>query len=205
MPAIDFIETANLAYKEDIENLSPLHEVLGIKVLQISYSSIAVSCNTNKTTVLNCLKEIYATVLDLIKQGNEVSLDLKIGTLNIQRDNKLMFRNYNPDVIIDKRNSSQSDARSKFSEIPTSVATPLTNAESTLSYRVQSQDVSARHLFNHVGIKRSGPGYQYNAENKQYEGEKMYYRHKKNPYRNLENFIMDSRFDMESKIQTLRK
>lgn len=205
LPSIDFIETAKLSYKEDAENLSPLHEALGIKVMQISYSSIAVSCNTSKNMVMNCLKEIFSTVLALSKQGGEISLDIKIGTLNIMRDNKLMFRNYNPDIVIDKkRNASLADERSRFSEVPTSVATPMTNAESTLSYRVQSQEVTARHTFNHVGIKRSGPSYQYNSDNNRLDGEKQYYRHKKDPYHNLDSFIMDNKFDIESKIQELR-
>jgi hypothetical protein len=42
-------------------------------------------------------------ILNLIKEGHELSLDLKIGTLNILQDKKLMFRNYNPDVKIDKK------------------------------------------------------------------------------------------------------
>lgn len=206
-PAMDFIDSANLIYKEDIENLSPLHKALGLKVVQMSYSSIAVSCNTNKTTVLNCLKEIFSTILTLLKNGSEITLDLKIGTLNILSGKKLMFRNYNPDVVIDKqKGTSQSQARSRLSEVPTSVATPFTNVESTLSYhdRTYSQEVSARQAYNHVGIKRSGPSYQFNSENNMLDGEKLYYRHKKNPYNNIENFIMDNRSDIDTKIQNLK-
>lgn len=205
MPAIDLIEVANLQYKEDMENLSPLHDTMGAKILQISYSSIAVVCNSSKTTVMNCLKEVYSTMLYLAKQGNEISLDLKIGTLNIMRDSKLMFRNYNPDVKLDrKRNQSVGTAASQRSGVPTSVATPLTNFSSTLSYRGQSQDVPARHVFNHVGIKRSGPTYQHNADLNKKEGEKLFYRHKKDPYSHLDSFIQDERFEIESKIQQLR-
>lgn len=172
MPAIDLLDVSNLQYKEDIENLSPLNDCQGVKVIQMSYSSIAVSVNSNKTTVMNCLKEIFSNMLYLVKQGSEISLDLKIGTLMIMRDNKLMFRNYNPDVKIDRRRNT-SQAASQRSGAPTSVATPLTNLNSTLSYRGQSTDVAARHAFNHIGIKRSGPAYEYNADAHIREGEKV--------------------------------
>lgn len=173
MPAIDLLEVSNMIYKEDIENLSPLSDTQGVKVIQMSYSSIAAACNSSKTAVMNCFKEIYSNMLYLVKQGNEISLDLKIGTLNIMRDNKLMFRNYNPDIKIDRRRNKSQVAGSERSAIPTSVATPMTNLNSTLSYRGQSQDVAARHVFNHVGIKRSGPAHQYNADLHVREGEKV--------------------------------
>lgn len=172
------IEVSNLQYRQDIENLAPLLDTIGVKVIQISYSSIAVACSTSKTTVLNCLKEIFSTVIYLYKQGHEMSLDIKIGTFNITKDGTLMFRNYNPDVKI-KRNRNKSQAiGSQASEIATSVATPLTNINSTLSYRGKSQDVPARQVFNKVGFKRTGPTYQYNADNNKNEGEMQYYRHK---------------------------
>jgi hypothetical protein len=41
LPAIDFLEVSGLNYKEDYENLSPLQEIKGVKVLNISYSAIA--------------------------------------------------------------------------------------------------------------------------------------------------------------------
>lgn len=41
MPAIDFLETSNSTYKEDNENHSPLKEANNMKVVQMSYSSIA--------------------------------------------------------------------------------------------------------------------------------------------------------------------
>ena len=135
MPAMDLIETANLVYKEDIENYSPLYDAIGVKVIQISYSTIAVAWSTNKSTVLNCLKEIFSTVIHLAKTGNEISLDLKIGTFNITKDNKLMFRNYNPDIRLNKKRNTNNSVASQRSEIPTSVATPITNLKSTLSYR----------------------------------------------------------------------
>lgn len=189
-------------YKEDLENLSPLQQSAGLKTLQISYSSIAVVCKTNKSTVLNCLKEIYSTVLSLIRQGNEISLDLKIGTLNVLKDNKLMFRNYNPDVVIDKLHGDIKAVKnsSRTSEVPTSVATPFTNAESTLSYRGHSQDVPARNTLYHVGVKRSGPTYQFNSDNNKLENDKLYYRHKKDPFSNLQSFLKTSKFEIESKI-----
>lgn len=172
MPAIDLLEIASMMYKEDIENMSPLSDSLGVKVIQISYSSIAAACNCSKTAVMNCLKEIFSNMLYLVKQGNEITLDLKIGTLNIMKDSKLMFRNYNPDVKIDRKRN-QSQAGSQRSAIPTSVATPMTDMNSTLSFRGQSQDVSARLGNNHIGIKRSGPAYKYNADLHISEGEKV--------------------------------
>lgn len=203
IPAIDLLETANLIYREDIENLSPLYDTVGVRVIPISYSSIAVSCNSNKAMILNCLKEIFATVLNLVKTGNEVTLDLKIGTLNIMKDSKLMFRNYNPDVKLQKRKHSQ-QVMSQRSEVPTSVATPITNLQSTLSYRATSQDARARPMLNHVGIKRSGLSHQFNSSFDPREGEKLYYRHKKEPYTHLDSFINDSRQDMEKEIQSIR-
>lgn len=80
----------------------------------------------------------------------------------------------------------------------------MTNLGSTLSYRGTSSDHPARTAFNHVGIKRSGPKYEYNAENDLKETEKLYYRHKRDPYRNLQNFINGSKAGIESKIQELR-
>jgi hypothetical protein len=153
---------------------------------------------------MNCLKEIFSNMLHLIKQGSEITLDIKIGIVQIMNNNKLMFRNYNPDVKIrNKRNMSNNETFSERSGAPTSVATPLTNMSSTMSYRGQSQNM-ARTL-NHVGIKRSGPAYEYNAELQIQEGEKIYYRHKKNPYNHLESFINDERFEIENKIQEIRK
>jgi hypothetical protein len=126
----------------------------------MSYSSIAAVCNTSKTNVMNCLKEIFSNMLHLIKQGSEITLDIKIGIVQIMNNNKLMFRNYNPDVKIrNKRNMSNNETFSERSGAPTSVATPLTNMSSTMSYRGQSQNM-ARTL-NHVGIKRSGPAYEF--------------------------------------------
>jgi hypothetical protein len=204
LPAIDFLENSNLIYKEDFENMSPLKDINNVKVIQISYSSIAAVCNTSKTNVMNCLKEIFSNMLFLIKQGSEITLDIKIGIVQVMRDNKLMFRNYNPDIKIKhRRNASQVGTFSERSAIPTSVATPMTNMNSTLSYRGQSQDM-ARNPLNHVGIKRSGPAHEYNAEIHYYEGEKIYYRHKKNPYNHLESFINDERFEIENKIQEIR-
>ena len=204
MPAIDFLEASNVTYKEDFENHSPLKEANNIKVVQISYSSIAAACNTSKINVMNCLKEIFSTFMGLIKQGNEVTLDLKIGTLNIMRDNVLMFRNYNPDVKINKHRNKSRDATSQMSSIPTSAATPLTNLNSTLSYRGPSQDFSALHVHNYGGIKRGGPAHEYNAELNYNEDERLYFRHKKNPYSYLDSFIKDERFSIHDKIKQMR-
>ena len=178
IPSIDFIETSNLQYKEDYENLSPLYDTLGVKVMQISYSSIAIAWNSTKSTVLNCLKEIFSTIIYLIKQGNEVSIDIKVGIVNIMKDSKLMFRNYNPDIKINKKRMMSQGPGSEISGVPTSVATPLTNLNSTLSFRGRSQDMPARQISHHVGFKRNGPTYQYNSDNNKREGEKQYYRHK---------------------------
>ena len=204
MPTIDLLENSGLIFQEDIENLSPLKDPVAVKTIQVSYSSIAAACNTTKTNVMNCLKEIFSTMLYLIKQGNEISLDIKIGIVHVMNGNKLMFRNYNPEIKIEKKRN-MSVAPSDLSKVPTSVATPMTNLDSTLSYRGQSQDVPARHVFNHVGIKRSGPAFEYNADLHIREGEKLFYRHKKNPYDHIDSFIQDGRFELEQKLQEIRE
>mmetsp|Transcript_31174 Transcript_31174/g.30712 ORF Transcript_31174/g.30712 Transcript_31174/m.30712 type:complete len:254 (-) Transcript_31174:564-1325(-) len=205
MPALDFLDASSLSFKEDIENQSPLLDIKKIKLLQISYSSIAAACNTNKGAVMNCLKEFFATLLHLINQGKEISLDLKIGTLNILRGRTLMFRNYNPDIKIHKRKQNSQDLSSKKSSIGTSVATPLTNAESTLSYRGVSQDFPQMNSLNYGGFKRSGPSYEYNGEGGYNEEERIYFRDKKNPYNYLNNFIRDEKFGIKSKLKQIRR
>jgi hypothetical protein len=141
--------------------------------------------------------------LNHIKQGDEIALDIKIGIIHILSDNRLMFRNYNPEVKLDnlKKNNNGKSSRSKA---PSSVLTPCTNVESTLSYRVSSVDVPARHIFNHVGIKRSGPAVDYCLDHEAIDNEKLYYRHKKNPFSHLNSFIEEEKFKLENKISHKR-
>lgn len=91
--------------------------------------------NSNKATVMNCLKLFFRTVLNHIKQGDEIALDIKIGIIHILNDSKLMFRNYNPEVKLDSL-KKENKVKSSRSKGPSSVLTPCTNVESTLSYRV---------------------------------------------------------------------
>ncbi|CAI2361246.1 unnamed protein product [Moneuplotes crassus] len=205
LPSLEFLDVASLTFKEDIENQSPLLDTKKLKMLQISYSAIAAACNTRKGAVMNCLKEFFAILINLIMQGKEISLDLKIGTLHIIKDKVLMFRNYNPDIKIYNRRERSHDIASKKSSIETSVATPLTNVESTLSYRGASQDFPKMHSLNYGGFKRSGPAHEHNAEGNMNEEERIYFRDKKNPYNYLHNFIRDERFSMQSKLNQLKR
>jgi hypothetical protein len=43
--------------------------------------------------VLDILKEIFLTIINLAKEGEKMKLDIKIGTINVEDENKLIFMN----------------------------------------------------------------------------------------------------------------
>ena len=59
----------------------------------MSATSIAQACGTSKNKVLDILKDIFLKIIDLAKLGEQMSLDLKIGNILIEKDNRLRFEN----------------------------------------------------------------------------------------------------------------
>lgn len=59
----------------------------------MSPSSIAQVWDTTKTKVIEVLKAIFTTIIDLSKNDKQLWIDLKIGFLNVDQSRKLYFSN----------------------------------------------------------------------------------------------------------------
>ena len=66
----------------------------------MSPSSIAQVCDTTKQKVLEILKSIFGALIDLAKKGEWLSIDVRIGYLNIDKDKKLYFTNTKDQAIL---------------------------------------------------------------------------------------------------------
>ena len=59
----------------------------------MSASSIAQAWGTSKLKVLDILKDIFLKIIDLAKLGEQMNLDVKIGNIVVEKDNRLRFEN----------------------------------------------------------------------------------------------------------------
>lgn len=59
----------------------------------MSATSIAQACGISKHKVLDILKDIFIKIIDLAKLGEQLNLDVKIGNIIVDRDNRLRFEN----------------------------------------------------------------------------------------------------------------
>ena len=59
----------------------------------MSATSIAQVWGISKQKVLDILKDIFLKIIDLAKNGEQMILDVKIGNIVVEKDNKLRFEN----------------------------------------------------------------------------------------------------------------
>ena len=142
MPSLDFIESAKFKYEENDYNLSPFKDFKDEAVIAMSATSIAQVCGTTKLRVLDILKDIFVKIIDSAKNGEQVALDIKIGVLKVDSENKLYFENnqdipadYNYDLYDTHKTVEHGDNIERLSRGPKSVYSHASNMSTIRSVK----------------------------------------------------------------------
>ncbi|CAG9319555.1 unnamed protein product [Blepharisma stoltei] len=115
LPSPKFITSGNFTYK----NLDLFSNESKDKRLDqhISYSAIAYVCDLNRDQAQKCMQEIVSHILELVRQGNSIKLNFKIGLMTL-RDGLLDWK-----PIIERKNKANYSLDSTTSR-ESSVLTP---------------------------------------------------------------------------------
>ena len=82
IPSLELLEAASIKIKEGAEHtLSPFESKIhkDEKVSQLSASAIANVCGCSRTDVLHILKDVFLRIVENVKEGTGVVLDVKVG------------------------------------------------------------------------------------------------------------------------------
>ncbi|CAI2358738.1 unnamed protein product [Moneuplotes crassus] len=206
VPSVDFIESASFKYEENDYNLSPFVDLKSEKVVVMSPSSIAQVCDTTKTKVIEVLKAIFATIIELSKSDKQLCLDLKIGFLNVEQSRRLYFSNTQDQSNTNNKNMNNLTAdnistvprsigpnsvysyKSNFSTMR-SVKTPMTVGKSSVRSKMSSKWSLFRRNNPKSQVRRPDDHYSYQSGNQLNYTSPVQVSTPDKPYPHLANFI----------------